>query len=1101
MGFPVSGTTVAAIILSLLAGVFIGRFLAFRKLASLSSLSTTEIQKRKEKIQAEVVYLAGSLSFWFAVLALFWVMLFQLLVPSVRGITLELCECQLDGLSVLVTQAKDQCPKRASAVCYGGVVLTWGGAFLISFVLANACFNIVLMGAGALIAIRNRIGNVKRWQDVANHFRRISDRCFVVVSNSLKYDENKLVFWNHFIDSLHKEHLLSSTEKKNLCYHSESKLPDFSVAPRNHEARRRIIKFCWSLEAMLAQSEDISVLYEWRKDFQVRTMPSWTVMVPCATETTLYSQADLLRPKDSTPRISVIEYLAATFPDEWENFARSGWRNGDTAGKTLLEQFLATPIYEQKYFELKGENTPTATRNTCTYEEVEHICLWASCRGQTLVRTIRGLMNYRDGLTKLAELEEGIESADVATRERIKRDVRETVNRKFQIIIALQIYNPDSTDDVWTAGRNLAFRRMLRMLSTISPNSAFDLVFNCSDDVRSGMIRIPGDGVTTNLQAVRKYIITRPGKLIVGEPKAENQSHALAFALNEVIQVNDMNMYNTLENAFKIPFLLNAYFGVPDAVNAASSVIPPYRIVGFPESCYTRNLSMVGMLMASAEFCFVTITQRVLASLRVRAHYGHPDFVDGYWARTRGGVSKASHLVNTNEDIFAGYEIFGRGERIAYVEYVEEEKGRESGFNEAFTFEAKLAQGAAQQIRSREIYHLNNRLPVLTRLSLFYGSVGFYITSMLMCMSIDFYILAILFYAVSGVSYHALGLLNAVISVPWMFQIGFIQALPLLLEQMIQQGFWDGFILFLTQLPFGLVFFVFHLRTKSYFFANGLFVGKGGYKGTGRGFGLDRMSLVDIYKCYFDSHFHNALVLLACSIMYAIIMPEPATAYFLRVWSILLVIFSWITAPIIFNAYATADALHTDLKSMNEWSTASLSKHAIEDTKLHVANSELRDAKRKDELKKWTDAKLSWQAWFIKQIIDEWEEEDTWTSSPLNIVKIMIQKSVQLAWRYLPWFLIAQFYFRLPSLIYFLSFILITVFTTAIDKRYTNQHEHFTVWKASVLIVFPSMIVFFCLWQRNAWRTSVVDMCMCDGVSCGHGLGCRYFQPQSKATS
>jgi hypothetical protein len=39
------------------------------------------------------------------------------------------------------------------------------------------------------------------------------------------------------------------------------------------------------------------------------------------------------------------------------------------------------------------------------------------------------------------------------------------------------------------------------------------------------------------------------------------------------------------------------------------------------------------------------------------------------------------------------YEMIGRGERIAYVEYVEEEKGRETGFNEAFTFEAKLAQG------------------------------------------------------------------------------------------------------------------------------------------------------------------------------------------------------------------------------------------------------------------------------------------------------------------------------------------------------------------------------------------------------------------------
>lgn len=32
---------------------------------------------------------------------------------------------------------------------------------------------------------------------------------------------------------------------------------------------------------------------------------------------------------------------------------------------------------------------------TCSFEEVEQICYWASCRGQTLVRTIRGLFNYR----------------------------------------------------------------------------------------------------------------------------------------------------------------------------------------------------------------------------------------------------------------------------------------------------------------------------------------------------------------------------------------------------------------------------------------------------------------------------------------------------------------------------------------------------------------------------------------------------------------------------------------------------------------------------------------------------------------------------------
>lgn len=57
--------------------------------------------------------------------------------------------------------------------------------------------------------------------------------------------------------------------------------------------------------------------------------------------------------------------------------------------------------------------------------------------------------------------------------------------------------------------------------------------------------------------------------------------------------------------------------------------------------------------------------------------------------RTRGGVSKASHLLNTNEDIFSGYELFGRGENVKYVEYLEQEKGRESSFAEAFTFEVR----------------------------------------------------------------------------------------------------------------------------------------------------------------------------------------------------------------------------------------------------------------------------------------------------------------------------------------------------------------------------------------------------------------------------
>lgn len=39
---------------------------------------------------------------------------------------------------------------------------------------------------------------------------------------------------------------------------------------------------------------------------------------------------------------------------------------------------------------------------------------------------------------------------------------------------------------------------------------------------------------------------------------------------------------------------------------------------------------------------------------RVRFHYGHPDVFDRLFHLTRGGISKASKIINLSEDIFAG---------------------------------------------------------------------------------------------------------------------------------------------------------------------------------------------------------------------------------------------------------------------------------------------------------------------------------------------------------------------------------------------------------------------------------------------------------------
>lgn len=61
----------------------------------------------------------------------------------------------------------------------------------------------------------------------------------------------------------------------------------------------------------------------------------------------------------------------------------------------------------------------------------------------------------------------------------------------------------------------------------------------------------------------------------------------------------------------------------------------------------SRIISHKAMFFALFSFLF-----------RVRFHYGHPDVFDRLFHLTRGGVSKASKIINLSEDIFAGKFLF-----------------------------------------------------------------------------------------------------------------------------------------------------------------------------------------------------------------------------------------------------------------------------------------------------------------------------------------------------------------------------------------------------------------------------------------------------------
>jgi len=77
--------------------------------------------------------------------------------------------------------------------------------------------------------------------------------------------------------------------------------------------------------------------------------------------------------------------------------------------------------------------------------------------------------------------------------------------------------------------------------------------------------------------------------------------------------------------------------------------------------CNLRNPDVHSTLTCHyAEWTFGTIFQRTLDYLGVRMHYGHPDFMDAFWASNRGSTSKASPSLNVSEDMCAGLNLWLR---------------------------------------------------------------------------------------------------------------------------------------------------------------------------------------------------------------------------------------------------------------------------------------------------------------------------------------------------------------------------------------------------------------------------------------------------------
>ncbi|XP_030515431.1 callose synthase 7 [Rhodamnia argentea] len=631
--------------------------------------------------------------------------------------------------------------------------------------------------------------------------------------------------------------------------------------PSNLEARRRITFFANSLFMRMPGAPT------------VRKMLPFSVLTPYYKEDVLYSTDDLNR--ENEDGITTVFYLQKIYPDEWTNFIdrikdpKTGY-----IGKDHLER-------EARF--------------------------WVSYRGQTLARTVRGMMYYRQALELQCRLEIAGENALNDEDERAFSDFAQALaDLKFTYVVSCQVYGiqkkSGDTKERSCYSNVLNLMLMYPSLRVAYIDEREETVNGKSQKCCYSVLVKGGDTLDEEI-----YRIKLPGPPTeIGEGKPENQNHAIIFTRGEALQTIDMNQDNYFEEAFKMRNVLEEFQKGHRGQRKPT-------ILGLREHIFTGSVSSLAWFMSNQETSFVTIGQRILANpLRVRFHYGHPDIFDRIFHITRGGISKASRIINLSEDIFSGFNSTLRGGFITHHEYIQVGKGRDVGMNQISQFEAKVANGNGEQTLSRDVYRLGRRFDFYRMLSFYFTTVGFYLSSMVTVLTVYVFLYGRLYMVMSGLEMEILQdpsirrtkALEEALASQSVFQLGLLLVLPMVMETGLEKGFRTALGDFvIMQLQLASVFFTFQLGTKAHFYGRTILHGGSKYRATGRGFVVFHAKFGDNYRLYSRSHFVKGLELFILLIVYEVYGESyrSSNLYLFITFSMWFLVASWLFAPFIFN--------------------------------------------------------------------------------------------------------------------------------------------------------------------------------------------------------
>ncbi|OCB90135.1 glucan synthase [Sanghuangporus baumii] len=774
------------------------------------------------------------------------------------------------------------------------------------------------------------------WREIFTRLpKRIYSKLLATSEMEVKYKPKVLVsqIWNAIIISMYREHLLSINHVQKLLYHQVAtdgegdrralRAPAFFLSqsdrgfrgeffPSGSEAERRISFFSQSLMTNIPEA------------LPVDAMPTFTVLTPHYSEKILLSLREIIKEEDQHTRVTLLEYLKQLHPIEWDNFVK------DT--KILAEE--SNMFNGQNPFggsDEKGSNGKSADDlpfycigfKSSAPEFTLRTRIWASLRAQTLYRTVSGMMNYAKAIKLLYRVENPeVVQLFGGNTDKLERELERMARRKFKFVVSMQRYSKFNAQERENAEFLLRAYPDLQIAYLDEEPSKREggepRLFSAVIDGHSEFIPETG-------RRRPKFRIELPGNPILGDGKSDNQNHAIIFYRGEYLQLIDANQDNYLEECLKIRNVLGefeefsvssqspyAQWGHQDFKKA------PVAIVGAREYIFSENIGVLGDIAAGKEQTFGTLSARTLSWIGGKLHYGHPDFLNGIFMNTRGGVSKAQKGLHLNEDIYAGITAFGRGGKIKHTEYFQCGKGRDLGFGTILNFQTKLGHGMGEQMLSREYYYLGTQLPIDRFLTFYYGHPGFQINNIMVILSVQVFIVTMVFLGTLGSSvqiceYTSQGQLipnqsgcynlspvfdwikRCIYSIFLVFMIAF---LPLFLQELVERGAGRA-ILRLTKQFTSLspVFEIFSTQIQCNSILTNLNYGGARYIATGRGFATSRVNFSTLFSRFAGPSIYLGMRTLIMLLYVTLTLFIPHIIYF------------WITtlalclAPFIFNPH------------------------------------------------------------------------------------------------------------------------------------------------------------------------------------------------------